>query len=484
MNIQFTVDNGNPSERPGEERPINILLVGNFSGRDSESTSPTDSGQGFNIFHSDGLDADEAVARLSPKARIHAGGEIAELTFSSMDDFHPDAIYSGYPAFAFINELKRALQDPARSSATAVITRQLLGWEQVAVQAPKEQPSPESAKPAGENQGDMFSRLLGQAPPGPDQVSNATRKLLEQAVASDLAPQSSPDVENLRDGLNVWCEAAMRELLRTPEFRGLEANWRSFQWLGENIEFGEEANLWLVDAGSAPPSAWANGLKPAINRKLAGEPVDLIIALYEFSDSSESMADLRSLMDAAGQLGAPILSGAHPDLAGLPELRGTATPPFAIDAGDIEDSASDEWQALRAEPGATRIGLGFPRLLLRQPYGARSDGVDSFPFEELEARPHHESFAWGNPAIALAVIWLEQLTGTREDLQVVDLPMVMYDDGGGQAIKPPSELYLSDSAAEKLLEMGLMPFVGQRGQTGVRLPRLQSIAKPVAALKA
>jgi len=109
--------------------------------------------------------------------------------------------------------------------------------------------------------------------------------------------------------------------------------------------------------------------------------------------------------------------------------------------------------------------------------------VDTFDFEELEANPDHEAFVWGNPAIVLAILWLRQMEEPQSSLQVGDLPMVMYDDGSGQAIKPPSELYISDSAAEKIISMGLMPLVGQRGRTGVSLPRLQSIAKPATVLK-
>ena len=38
-----------------------------------------------------------------------------------------------------------------------------------------------------------------------------------------------------------------------------------------------------------------------------------------------------------------------------------------------------------------------------------------------------------DPGILLAVLWLRQLAEPQSTLQVNDLPMVMYDDGGGQA---------------------------------------------------
>ena len=483
MNIQFTVDHGNPSEKQLGEGPKNILLVGNFSGRKPGQEQNDRQGPVLNILQVDVLEPEKAMSRLNPVSLIGIGAEQIQLVFTSMDDFHPDAIYRSQPSFVVMQELKQALGDPARAERASQVCRQLLGHAPVSQPDPVDQPPTQPEKTTQETSGDMFSRLLGQAPGASTPVKAATQRLLEQAVGTDLAPENSRDHELLRDDINKWCEAAMRELLRSPEFRELEINWRSLQLLGEHVEFDEETTLWLVDVGTARPSAWGPGLGQVITRKLAGEQVDLIIALHEFSDSSDSMTDLHALMTTAGTLSAPVLAAANPVLAGLPGMHGSRNPTLAIDANDIAGVSSPDWQALRRQPGAARVGLGFPRVLLRQPYGPRSDAVDTFDFEELEADPDHESFVWGNPAIALAVIWLAQQVNPRSSLQLNDLPMVTYDDGSGQAIKPPSELYLSDSATEKLISLGLMPLVGKRGHTGVSLPRLQSIANPATVLK-
>jgi predicted component of type VI protein secretion system len=483
MNIQFTADHGNPSEKQPGDDPKNILLIGNFSGSKPGQEQSRSGEAILNIVRADVLEPEKAMFRLSPISGIRVGDEQIELVFSSMDDFHPDALYRKQPSFVVMQELKQALRDPARAERASQICRQLLGHAPSGAADTVDQPPAPPAKTASEASGDMFSRLLGQAQGASTPAKAATQRLLEQAVGSDLAPKSSRDHELLQDELNKWCEAAMRELLRSPEFRELEANWRSLQLLGEQVEFDEDTALWLVDVGPAKPADWGPELGQVVTRKLAGERVDLIVALHEFSDTSESITDLHALITTAGTLSAPVLSSADPVLAGLPGMRVSRVPPLAIDANDIADVSSPGWQALRLEPGAARVGLGFPRVLLRQPYGSRSDAVDTFDFEELEANPDHEAFVWGNPAIVLAILWLRQMEEPQSSLQVGDLPMVMYDDGSGQAIKPPSELYISDSAAEKIISMGLMPLVGQRGRTGVSLPRLQSIAKPATVLK-
>ena len=61
-------------------------------------------------------------------------------------------------------------------------------------------------------------------------------------------------------------------------------------------------------------------------------------------------------------------------------------------------------------------------------------------------------------------------------LVIDDALLVTYDDGSGQAIKPPTGAYMTDSAAEVLLARGVVPLLAQRGGTDIRVPRLQSMA--------
>jgi type VI secretion system protein ImpC len=483
MNIQFTVDNGNPSEKLQGQRPINILLVGNFSGQQLGRAEGNNPEAGFYIFPVDPLDPDKAIGRVNPRAGILVGDEHIELSFACLDDFHPDELYRQQSVFQVMHELKQALGDPARAEQASRVCSQLLGNPVSESSTPAEQGPAAPGNSPPETSSDMFSRLLGQTPGASTPVRAATQRLLEQAVGADVEPDNSRDTGHFIREINTRCEAAMRELLRSPEFRELEANWRSLQWLGEQIEFGEDTILWLVDVGSANPAAWPSGLDRAITGRLAGETVDLVISLHEFSDSSDSLARLHDLMMAGASLHAPVLAAADPRLAGVPGLRTDPRWPAAIDASDVDNCSNKEWKSLRRDPAATGLGLGFPRILLRQPYGRKSDPVEAFEFEELETNPDQEAFFWGNPAIVLTVLWLGQLCEPGHSLQVPDLPMVMYDDGSGQAIKPPSEVYISDSAAEKLMASGITPIIGQRGHTGVRVSSLQSIASPPTPLR-
>ena len=45
------------------------------------------------------------------------------------------------------------------------------------------------------------------------------------------------------------------------------------------------------------------------------------------------------------------------------------------------------------------IGLAAPRVLLRRPYGQRSDPIDSFTFDEFEGAPPQEELLWGHASL-------------------------------------------------------------------------------------
>jgi len=475
MNIQFSVCIGDDARESPEQHPRNILLVANFSGIEASGGAAASDDPIRVMFSMDALDVDAALERLRPHLSLLVGDDRLDLKFSSMDDFHPDQLLASQPIFKIIFELKQSLADPAKADAAALVCREMLGREYLAGSEAAPVAAPEAPQPARESSGDVLSRLLGQATHRADSgnvaVHDTVQRLLEDAAGADVIPDSAPEIQSLQDGLERLGASALRELLRTPGFRNLELAWRSVQWLQEQLEFAAGMSLWLVDIGDATVENWAPMLQSRVNQT-AGS-ADLLVVLEQFSDSPDSLRQLGSLASAARAMGTRAFAAAAPSLAGRRNRSESIT---ALDASDIDDNESDDWLALRADGAAASVGLGFPRLLLRQPYGKRSDPIDAFEFEELESAPQHDAFFWGNPAIALTVMSLQQ------HLQVDDLPMVTYDDGSGQAIKPPTEVYLTDSAAEKLLQRGLIPLTGQRGHTSVRIPRLQSVAKDPTAL--
>jgi predicted component of type VI protein secretion system len=122
----------------------------------------------------------------------------------------------------------------------------------------------------------------------------------------------------------------------------------------------------------------------------------------------------------------------------------------------------------------------MPRFLLRAPYGNEGTRCEAQPFEELSTPPAHDEYLWGNPAFACLLLLVQAIAESGEPmragmrLDIRGLPFV--------AARPCGEALLGERAAERILDWGLMPLVSIRDSDGVRLPRMQSIAEPMAAL--
>ena len=215
------------------------------------------------------------------------------------------------------------------------------------------------------------------------------------------------------------------------------------------------------------------------------EPWGAVLGLYEFGPTLADAALLSRIAKVVQAAGAPFLAGARPDFVGCASLAATPDPD---DWKKTEDDGAVIWEELRALPEAAWVALALPRLMLRRPYGAKTEPIDSFPFEEVPGLPENESYVWGNGALACALV----LTGAFEqagwDLkpetaaEIQGLPAHVFKDGLETRVTPPSEVVLTVRAVEKLLEAGLVPVLSLKGSESVRVARLQPVASPLRAL--
>ena len=64
------------------------------------------------------------------------------------------------------------------------------------------------------------------------------------------------------------------------------------------------------------------------------------------------------------------------------------------------------WRSLRESEDAKYLGLTLPRFLARVPYGAKTNPVEGFAFEEdtasEEGDDSHNKYSWANSAYAMA----------------------------------------------------------------------------------
>jgi type VI secretion system protein ImpC len=147
-----------------------------------------------------------------------------------------------------------------------------------------------------------------------------------------------------------------------------------------------------------------------------------------------------------------------------------------------------KWTSLRKAEDSRYIGLAMPRVLARLPYGAKTDPVEAFDFEEdVTGRDHHK-YAWMNAAYAMAVNinrsfkmygWCVRIRGVESGGAVTNLPVHTFPtDDGGVAMKCPTEIAIDDRREKELADLGLMPVLHRKNTDIAAFIGAQSLQKP------
>jgi type VI secretion system protein ImpC len=328
----------------------------------------------------------------------------------------------------------------------------------------------------------------------PDDLERFVRRVTEPHLAA-VPDARQPEALAVIDRA---LGSQMRALLHVPAFQALEAAWRAVFLLVRRVDTNSQLKLYLIDVSKPelaadlhnPEDLGSTGLfRLLVNRSVGApgaEPWALIVGNYTFSPTRQDASTLARLAQVASAAGAPFIAGASPRAVGCESFSETPYPEDWKWTGAADDIAA--WAALRRLPDAGYLGLALPRFLLRLPYGETTDPAESFSFEEMPDIPAHEDYLWGNPAFACALLLAQSFSedgwqmrpGTHSEID--GLPLHIYQQDGDSELKPCAEALLTERAAGKMLESGLMPLVWLKGQDAVRLVRFQSMAEPLSAL--
>jgi predicted component of type VI protein secretion system len=146
------------------------------------------------------------------------------------------------------------------------------------------------------------------------------------------------------------------------------------------------------------------------------------------------------------------------------------------------------WRSLRDSEDARYIGLAMPRFLARLPYGARTNPVDEFEFEEETDSASHNRYTWANSAYAMGVNinrsfkqygWCTSIRGVESGGAVENLPTHTFPtDDGGVDMKCPTEIAISDRREAELAKNGFMPLVHRKNSDFAAFIGAQSLQLP------
>src|SRR5206468_3903733 len=97
---------------------------------------------------------------------------------------------------------------------------------------------------------------------------------------------------------------------------------------------------------------------------------------------------------------APFLAAAGPGVMGMETWQELSNPRDLTKIFQTPEYAA--WRSLRESDDARYLGLAMPRFLARIPYGAKTNPVEDFEFEEDTAGADSNKYAWANAAYAMA----------------------------------------------------------------------------------
>ena len=473
--LNLEVRTARQSSSPSDENQLRILVSGDFGG---QSRSIRQSGQNAESVRVDFDNFDSVLARFGPSVDFGTGKDDSlVLRFQSLEDFHPDKLLVNFQPLLELVELRELLLDPATSSAASTKAKELLQLPSASSEPPTTMP----AQPAGQ----IFDQLLGK--PVSDGAYRASKRsrvdhLIEQILGTPSDTVAGEDPKAIRTALEAEISKRLRETLHHRAFQALEANWRGLDFLVRNL--AENAILRVVDLSKSELSAFlVNGGfddTPITSLLTAFRPA-LILGVYSFGPEDHRM--LSAIAQTCETHQTSFVGGARPELAGWKS--------FESQAGHIGGASIPETEgvvALRKRPEANHVGLILPRFLLRQAYGIRSDPIETFPFEELDPAPEHESHLWGNPAFLCGHLMLQNFAESGWDFdagqggEISGLPVQRIVSDDGVDTKPCAEAWLSETTEEAIRSRGIIPVLSVRGRDAVRITSLQSISYPLQNL--
>jgi len=333
-------------------------------------------------------------------------------------------------------------------------------------------------------------------------VTEAVKTLAEQALAGSVT--MSADVVNTISSIIAEIDKKLSEqvnlILHHPEFQQLEGAWRGLHYMVNNTETDEMLKIRVMNISKKEVhktlkkfkgTAWDQS--PLFKRmyeeeygQFGGEPFGCLVGDYHFDHNPPDVEFLSEISKVCAAMHAPFIAGTDPGVMQMDSWSELANPRDLTKIFQTPEYAA--WRSLRESDDARYIGLTMPRFLARLPYGAKTNPVDEFDFEEDTDGADHNKYAWANSAYAMATNinrsfklygWCSRIRGIESGGAVEGLPTHTFPtDDGGVDMKCPTEIAISDRREAELAKNGFMPLIHKKNSDFAAFIGAQSLQKP------
>ena len=361
--------------------------------------------------------------------------------------------------------------------------------------------------PAATAEVDEFEKLLNkQFKPKTDNartaVQEAVKTLAQQALSNTalVSKDALKAIESIVAELDRKLSEQINLILHHEEFKALEGSWRGLHYLVNNTETDEKLKIRVMnvskkDAGRVlkkfKGTAWDQSplFKKIYEEEYGtpgGAPYGCLIGDYHFDHSPQDVEMLAGFSQIAAAAHTPFLASASPTLMNMETWQELGNPRDLTKIFQTPEYAA--WRSLRASEDAKYLGLTMPRTLARLPYGAKTDPVEDFAFEEDVDGADHSKYVWSNAAYAMGVNinrafklygWCATIRGAESGGMVEGLPVHTFPtDDGGVDMKCPTEIAITDRREAELAKAGLIPLSHWKNTDYAVFVGAQSLNKP------
>ncbi|MDY0271993.1 MAG: type VI secretion system contractile sheath large subunit [Advenella sp.] len=333
-------------------------------------------------------------------------------------------------------------------------------------------------------------------------VENAVKTLAQQALENTvtLSSDAYSTIQAIIAEIDRKLTDQINQIMHHAEFQQLEGAWRGLHYLVNNTETDELLKIRVMCISKKELGRTLKRYKgvgwdqsPIFKRvyeeeygQFGGEPIGCLVGDYHFDHSPPDVEMLGELARISAAAHCPFISGADPAVMQMDSWQELSNPRDLTKIFTNTEYAA--WRSLRESEDARYIGLAMPRFLARLPYGARTNPVDEFDFEEETDGANHERYTWANSAYAMAANinrsfkeygWCTSIRGVESGGAVANLPCHTFPtDDGGVDMKCPTEIAISDRREAELAKNGFMPLVHRKNSDFAAFIGAQSLQKP------
>lgn len=333
-------------------------------------------------------------------------------------------------------------------------------------------------------------------------VEQAVQVLAAQALsnATLISDDSIKSIEAIVAAIDAKLTEQINLILHTEEFQKLESAWRGLHYLVNNTETDEQLKIRVMsiskqDLGKTlkryKGTAWDQS--PLFKKlyeeeygQFGGEPFGCLVGDYSFDHTPPDVELLGQMAKIAAAAHAPFLAAASPSLMQMESWQELANPRDLTKIFQTPEYAA--WRSLRESDDARYLGLCMPRFLARLPYGAKTNPVEEFAFEEETAGGDHSRYSWASAAYAMATNinrsfkeygWCSRIRGIESGGAVQNLPTHNFpSDDGGVDMKCPTEISISDRREAELSRNGLLAMIHRKNSDFAAFIGGQTLQQP------